>query len=118
LHRFAAHPETITFDTVCQTFEAGDEATRQVIRDVGRNLGIAAANLVGAFGSCRILIAGRVSCFGPFLLDAIRVEMTRRCFPSLARDTEIGFVSLGSDIVLLGASALLLHNELGLFATV
>jgi predicted NBD/HSP70 family sugar kinase len=99
-------------------FGAGDKATRQAIRDVGRNLGIAVANLVGAFGSCRILIAGRASCFGPFLLDAIREEMSRRCFPLLARDTEIGFVSLGSDIALLGASALLLHSELGLFATV
>jgi N-acetylglucosamine repressor len=117
LHQFAVHPETITLDTVCQAFKAGDPTARQVIRDVGRNLGIAAANLVGAFGSCRILIAGRVSCFGPFLLDAIREEMTRRCFPSLARDTEIGFVSLGSNIALLGASALLLRNELGLFAT-
>jgi predicted NBD/HSP70 family sugar kinase len=117
LHSFATHPETITLDTVCQAFEADDGAVRQVVRDVGRYLGIAAANLVGALGSCHILIAGHVSCFGPFLLDAIREEMTRRCLPSLARDTEIGYVSLGSDIVLLGASALLLHNELGLFAT-
>jgi N-acetylglucosamine repressor len=118
LYEFAACPETITFDTVCQAFKAGDKATQQVVRDVGRSLGIAAANLVGALGSCRILIAGPLACFGQFLLDAIRQEMTRRCLPSLARDTEVGFVSLGSDIVLLGASALLLHNELGLFATV
>ena len=39
------------------------------------------------------------------------------CLPSRARDTEIGFTSLGPDIVLLGASVLLLHNELGLFVT-
>jgi hypothetical protein len=71
--------------------------------------------LVGVLGSCRILIAGSVTCFGQVLLDAIREEMTRRCLPALGRDTEVGFVSLGSDIVFLGASALLLSHELGLF---
>jgi N-acetylglucosamine repressor len=117
LHRFAANPEAIGLDTVYRLFIEGDRATLQAVRDIGRNLGIAAANLVGVLGACRILIAGRVACFGQFLLDAIREEMTRRCFPSLARDTEVGFVSLGPDIVLLGASALLLRNELGLFVT-
>jgi predicted NBD/HSP70 family sugar kinase len=116
LHQFSSHPEAMAFDTVCQAFNSGDPGVRCEIEEVGHSLGAAAANLVGAFGSCRILIAGPVSCFGQFLLDAIREEMAERCFPSLATETEIGFVSLGSDIVLLGASALLLHNELGLFA--
>ena len=117
LCHFAANPETITFDTVHQVFDAGDQAVRQLIREVGQTLGIAAANLVGVLGSCRILIAGRVTCFGQLLLDAIQEDMSRRCLPFLARDTEVGFVSLGPDIVLLGASVLLLHNELGLFVT-
>jgi N-acetylglucosamine repressor len=115
LHQFAASPDGITLETVLQAFEAGDEAVGQVIRQVGQSLGIAAANLVGVLGSCRILIAGRVTCFGQFLLDAIREEMIERSLSSLAQDTEVGIVSLGSDIVLLGASALLLPHELGLF---
>ena len=113
LYPFAAHPEAITFDTVCQMFEAGDEVARQVVREVGQSLGVAAANLVGVLGGCHILIAGRVSCFGQFLLDVIQDEMTRRSLPALTRDTQVGFVSLGPDIVLLGASALLLSHELG-----
>ncbi len=116
LYQFASHPEAITFETVCQMFQAGDEAVRLVVSDVGRGLGIAAANLVGVLGSCHIAISGRIKCFGQSLLDAIRQEMTERCLPALARDTKIGFVSLSSDIVLLGASALLMSNELGLFA--
>ena len=115
LHQFAATPGMITFDTVHQMFAAGDEAVRQVVLEAGRSLGIAAANLVGVLGSCRILIAGQVACFGQFLLDAIREEMVRRSLPSLASDTEVGIVSLGTDIVLLGASALVLPHELGLF---
>jgi N-acetylglucosamine repressor len=115
LYQFAATPEMVTFDTVLQMFDAGDEVARQVMREVGQSLGIAAANLVGVLGSCRILIAGQVTGFGPFLIDTIREEMVKRALPSLARNTEIGFVSLGSDIVLRGASALLLSHELGLF---
>jgi hypothetical protein len=40
--------------------------------------------------------------------------MHKRTLPTLASDTQVGFASLGSDIVLLGASALLLPRELGL----
>jgi glucokinase-like ROK family protein len=116
LHQFAPAPVDVTFDTVCQAFQAGDTAIQHVIRDVGKNLGIAAANLIGVLGSCHIVIAGRVTCFGQFLLDTIRAEMTKRCLLSLVQGSKIGFVSLGSDIVLLGASALLMSQELGLFA--
>jgi predicted NBD/HSP70 family sugar kinase len=99
-------------DVVADLMEKG--LVRQVIHGVGRSLGIAAANLVGVLGSCRILIAGSVTCFGQFLLDTIQEEMYRRSLLALARNTEIGIVSLGPDIVLLGASALLLPHELGL----
>jgi hypothetical protein len=56
-----------------------------------------------------------VTRFGQFLLDAVQEEMMKRALSPLAENTEVGLVSLGSDIVLLGASALLLPNELGLF---
>lgn len=117
LNRLAATPDAITFDTVAVAFDAGDTAARAVIRDVGHYLGLASANLIGVLGSCHILISGRIMRFGEFLLDAIRGELQRRAFPSLAAATDIGFVTLGSDIVLLGASALLLPHELGLFTT-
>ena len=116
LHQFASTPAGVTFDTVCQAFQAGDTVIQQAVRDMGKNLGIAAANLIGVLGSCHIVIAGRVTCFGQFLLDMIREEMAKRCLTSLVQDSTVGFVSLGSDIVLLGASALLMSNELGLFA--
>lgn len=115
LHRFAASPDVVTFDVVLEAFEAGDRAVRELVSGVGRSLGIAAANLVGVLGGCRILISGQVAGFGRFLLDAIRQEITRRSLPLLAEKTEVGFASLGTDIVLLGASALLLSHELGVF---
>jgi N-acetylglucosamine repressor len=115
LHQFSPSPTAITLETICQALHAGDESVGNLIQEVGRSLGLAAANLVGVLGSCRILFAGSVTCFDQFLLDAVREEMMVRVFSPLAKNTEIGLVTLGSDIVLLGASALLLPNELGLY---
>jgi len=115
LHRFSPSAEAITLETISQALHAGDETLQRMIHEVGQSLGIAAANLVGVLGSCRILFAGSVTCFGPFLLDAVREEVMKRAFSPLAENTEVGLASLGSDIVLLGAAALLLPAELGLF---
>jgi len=115
LNQLAPNPETLTFEMQCQAFDAGDEAARQVIRDVGGYIGKAAANLVGVLGGCRILIAGRLLHFGQFLLDAIYEEMRNHSLAALVNVSEVDFVSLGSDIVMLGAAALLMHDELGLF---
>ncbi|NIO43637.1 MAG: ROK family protein, partial [Burkholderiales bacterium] len=48
LHQFVTTPEAINTDIVLQAFEAGDEALRPVITEVGRHLGVAVANLVVA----------------------------------------------------------------------
>jgi len=116
LHRFAASPEEITVDAVCQAFEAGDEAVRQVILEAGRYLGIAVANLIGVLSTRRIMIAGNISCFGEAWLETIQQEMVRRALEVVASKTEVGVSSIGPNIVFLGASALVLTYELGLFA--
>jgi predicted NBD/HSP70 family sugar kinase len=113
LHRFAASPDAITLETICKALDAGDKEAQKMVDEIGWGLGIAASNLVGVLGSCRIQITGSVACFGQDLLDVVREELNKRALPSLANNTEIGFSNLGSDIVLLGASALLLSHELG-----
>jgi len=105
--------DQIDMETVFQALEAGNEDVRQVIFEAGQALGIAAANLVGVLGSCQILIRGRVARFGQLLLEPMRDEMDRRTLPALARVSELGIADVGPDIVIQGASALILHNELG-----
>jgi len=112
LHR--SSPEEITLDTVFQAFQAGDEEVRQVVREVGQSLGVAAANLVGVLAVQRILLAGSVARFGQPLIETIRESIVRYSLPSLARNVEVGIADLGPDIVLLGASALVLSQELAL----
>jgi glucokinase-like ROK family protein len=114
LYRLVASPEEINIDIVSQTFEAGDEAIRTLITEVGRYLGFAAANMVGILNVNRIVIAGSVTRFGQALLEPIKQEIKRRSLPGLADETVVEITSLGDDIVILGAAALLLNHELGL----
>jgi N-acetylglucosamine repressor len=114
LHQFATTPDAINTDVVLQAFEAGDEALRPIIAEAGRYLGVAVANLVGALNVHHIVIAGSVARFGEALLEPIRQEVSRRSLAALADETHIETSSLGTDIVILGAAALLLTQELGL----
>lgn len=107
------NPDHITIDDVLDIFNSGNEQVRAIIYNAGKALGIAAANLVGIFGRCRILIRGDVSQFGQFLIDAMWEEMEERTLPSLARVSQIGILDVDPDIVIKGASALVLKNELG-----
>ena len=114
LYRYTASLEDINMDIVSQAFEAGDDATRTLIAEVGRYLGFAAANLVGILNVNRIVIAGSVTRFGQALLEPIKQEIQRRSLPGLADETTVEITTLGADIVILGAAALLLNDELGL----
>jgi N-acetylglucosamine repressor len=114
LHQFVATPEEINTDIVLQAFEAGDEALQQVVAEAGHYLGIAVASLVGALNVQRIVIAGNVARFGQALLGPIRRELRQCSLAALASETHVEITSLGPDIVILGAAALLLTYELGL----
>lgn len=112
-NRIVDSSKQIDMDTVFKLLEAGNEDVRQVALETGRALGIAAANLVGILGSCHILLRGEVAGFGQLLIETMREEMDRRTLPSLSRVSHIGQTSMGSDILIRGASALVLHHELG-----
>jgi glucokinase len=106
-------PADIEIDVVRQAFEAGDKTLMPIITDVGRYLGIAAASIVGVLSPPRIIIAGSVTHFGQPLLDIINQEMDNRSLSKLVSQTQVEFASLGVDIALIGAAALLLYHELG-----
>jgi N-acetylglucosamine repressor len=105
--------EQITFDKVCRMFHAGDIEVRQIIRTAGQGLGIAAANMIGTLGGCQIRLTGLLTCLGPFLLDVIREEVSQRTLAVLAEKTHVDFAGLGDDIIIRGAAAVLLTQELG-----
>lgn len=114
LHNFSKNPDEIDMEIVFKAFEAGDEEVQKLVSVVGHYLGIAVASLVGSLNIQKIVIAGSLSRFGKALIEPIKEEMKRRALRSLADETEVQVSKLGSEIVILGAGALLLANQLGL----
>jgi predicted NBD/HSP70 family sugar kinase len=113
LWRFAEAAEEINLDAVIKAMQAGDEQLQPVIEEAGRYLGMVAANLVGFLNIGRIVLAGSVSRFGQPLVDAVAKEVNQRSLPGLAGETSVVISEMGTDIVVLGAGALLLARELG-----
>ncbi len=106
--------EDLTFEAVLDAYRAGDPAARTAALEAARYLGQAVAGLIGALNIARIVLDGPVTAFGDEWLAALRDEAGRRSFGLLGRDTEIVVGRLSPNVVVLGASALLITSELGL----
>jgi predicted NBD/HSP70 family sugar kinase len=112
LNRFSKTPEELDIDAVLRAFEAGDVALQSLVADVGHCLGVAIANLVGVLSVPFVLIAGSIGAFGEPLLNVINQEVQNRSLARMVSQTRVELASLGPDIVLLGAAALLVHYDL------
>jgi N-acetylglucosamine repressor len=95
-------------------FHAGDPRVVEIVLEAGRYLGRMLGHLVGTLDIHDIVLIGSMTAFGEPWLDAVRREAHRSALPLLVDETRIGFGNLGSDIVELGAAALLMTSELGL----
>ncbi len=104
----------IGIDDVRAALEAGDAAAREVAAEAGTRLGRAIAPLIGALDVERIVLLGPVTELGDPWLDAVRAEAFGRSLGLLARRTRIVIGRQPSNVVVLGASALLVTRELGL----
>lgn len=102
-----------SWEACCQALAEGDTAVTQLIQQAGAYLGIAVANIIGVLNVRHIVIAGRIIQTGNPFLQAVIQEAQKRVLPSIFAETEVRFSSIDKDIVLLGASALVLSQELG-----
>ncbi|MEW6224408.1 MAG: ROK family transcriptional regulator [Chloroflexota bacterium] len=114
LGRRIAERGTLTIADVRDAVDAGDEAARRVVVAAGRWLGRAIAGLIGALDVHHVVLLGTVTMLGDPWLGAVREEALRGALELLTRDTEIDIGGAPDDVVLLGASALLISRELGL----
>ena len=114
LRSLIADPEAVDMSAILQAYRAGDAALAALTTQVGHYLGIAIANLVTVANLPLVVLAGSVARLGDGLLAAIDAELTQRLLPPLANHTDVKVSELGDEIVMLGAAALLLANELGM----
>ena len=94
--------------------DAGEAWATAIADDAGGALGRAIAGLIGALDVRRIVLLGPVTDLGQVWLSAVRREATSRALALLADDIEIAVARPTTNVVIRGASALLVARELGL----
>jgi predicted NBD/HSP70 family sugar kinase len=104
----------LTLDDVRGAVDDGDEPARRIVVTAGRFVGRAVAGLIGVLDIEYVVLHGSVAQLGEPWLAAVRDEARRRSLELLSKDVSIVFAPPIGDLVLMGASALLLTAELGL----
>jgi N-acetylglucosamine repressor len=110
----AANASGPSLDDVRVALEAGDENARQIVVAAGRYLGQAIAGVIGLLDVEYVALHGSVTQLGVPWLDAVRDEARRRSLALAGRNIAIEIAPPIGDLVVMGASALLLNAELGL----
>jgi len=108
----AADP--ISFEAVVRAVATGDPALTDIVVGMGDPVGQVLAAMVATLNIHHIVIGGMMAQFGAQYLASIRQSIMTHAPSFLAKDTELTFSELGQDIVVLGASALVLADELGI----
>jgi N-acetylglucosamine repressor len=106
----------LTLADVAGAIDEGDEEARRIVVTAGRFLGQAVAGIIGVLDVEHIVLHGSVAQLGELWLEAVRDEAGRRSLRLLSRDVSIELAEPIGDLVVMGASALLLTAELGLAA--
>jgi glucokinase len=102
--------EEITSEQIYQAARIGDAVARQVMREMGRMLGIGIANLINIFNPQMIVLGGGVKDAWPLFIDAVHEEIMRRAFQVPAERTKIVPSLLGDDAGMVGAAAVALQQ--------
>ena len=84
----------------------GDARAREVIREAGRNLGLALANVVDVLNPEMIVVGGGVAAAGNLLLDPARATLKQWAQPLAATQVRVRRSRLGSNAGLLGIARL------------
>jgi predicted NBD/HSP70 family sugar kinase len=94
----------ITADDVFQGARVGDGVCISVVRDTAKYIGMAVANLVTIVDPEAVVLGGSIANSGDLVLEAIRLECSRRLRPAQNERVRIVLSTLGADAVAIGAA--------------
>jgi N-acetylglucosamine repressor len=110
----AIEPSITDESGLVAAFRAGVTGIREIVLEAARELGVAVGWLIGVLDVHHVLLVGPVAAFGEDWLGEVRSSARSSALALLARDTQIEFGHVHDDVVVLGASALLMEQQLGL----
>ncbi|MDP3718634.1 MAG: ROK family protein [Acidobacteriota bacterium] len=94
----------LTADDVFQGARVGDGVCISVVRDTAKYVGMAVANLVTMLDPEAVVLGGTIAASGDMMLEAIRLECSRRLRPAQSEHVRIVLSTLGADAVAIGAA--------------
>ena len=109
-----AAADGLTLADVRDAIDSGDEGARRVVVSAGQFLGQAVAGIIGVLDIEHVVLHGSVAQLGDTWLESVRDEARQRSLGLLAKDVSVELAPPIGDLVVMGASALLLAAELGL----
>lgn len=100
----------ITSKDVVECAVKGDQASLDVLDEVAKYLGLAAANVGNIINPDIIVFGGGVSRAGDIILKPIEKYFKQFAFPRVAASTELKVASLGNDAGVIGAAGLMMQQ--------
>jgi N-acetylglucosamine repressor len=110
----AVEPSITDESGLVAAFLAGVTAIRRIVLEAACELGVAIGWLIGVLNVRHVLVVGPVAALGDDWLGEVQRSARSNVLALLARDTQIEFGHVHDDVVVLGASALLMEQQLGL----
>jgi predicted NBD/HSP70 family sugar kinase len=110
----AAAGRPIDIRALRRALDANEPWAAPIVDRAATPLGHAIAGLIGALDIQRIVLLGPVTELGERWLATVRREAATRALAPLADDVEISIGAFTTNVVVRGASALLVARELGL----
>ncbi len=111
LRRLAARPEEITAVVVADAARDGDGVAADLYYQAGTRIGVVLGNLLALLNPKMIIVGGGVSKTGDLLFRPIREAIGKRVYPAPALGAAVIPADLGDDVGIIGAAALVYHQE-------
>jgi hypothetical protein len=91
---------------------ASDAVAREVWQTAGHHVGVAISTVLNLFNPSAVVIGGRLALAGEVFLDAVRGSALARTLRINAGDVRLSLTTLGENVGVLGAGAMLLGHLL------
>lgn len=104
---------TPRLDAALSAARASGDPTEPILREAGRHLGIALAPVIGALDLAEVVLSGPVDLLDGPLAEATIETLRNRTMAEFHGGVTVRMTTLGEDIVMRGAAAMVLSGQLG-----
>ena len=94
----------ITADDILQAGRSGDGVSISVVRDTAKYIGMAVANMAAMLDPETVVLGGMIAESGDVMLEAVKIECSRRLHPKHSEVIHLVLSTLGNDAVAIGAA--------------